>query len=224
MADNKKDPTWLDRYKDVGKWKKVNVKYLVVLLGVGILFMIVSNVLTENTEEGSMIPVSGIETEGNTPKDQEEAEPVFKSSNSDGSLSMGDYESLYESQLKKALEQMMGVSEVSVFVNLAETERQVYQTNINAKEQTTDETDREGGKRQVQDVTKDEQVVIIRNGDKEEPLLQRVEKPDVRGVLVVAKGVDNIQVKTSVVEAVSRALDVPSHRVSVMPKKTEGEL
>ncbi|MBM7097288.1 MULTISPECIES: stage III sporulation protein AG [Alteribacter] len=224
MTDKKTNSTWLDRYKDVGKWKKVNVKYLLLLLFLGIFFMIVSNVFTESGDDESMLPVSGLETENKSEKQEPEAEPVFKSSGSDGPLSMGDYEALYEAQLKKALEQMMGVSEVTVFVNLAETERQVYQTNINSKEQTTDETDREGGKRQVQDVTKDEQVVIIRSGDKEEPLIQRVEKPDVKGVLIVAKGVDNIQVKTSVVEAVSRALDVPSHRVSVMPKKNEGEL
>ncbi|TMW73752.1 stage III sporulation protein AG [Alteribacter natronophilus] len=222
MTDDKKKRSWLDQYKDTGKWKKVNVKYLLVLLFLGLFFMIVSSAFTSDSEDEAMIPASGLE-ENNFSEQDEEAEPVFKSKSTDGPMTMGEYESLYESQLKKALEQMVGVSDVMVVVNLAETEKQIYQTNVNSKEQLTDETDREGGKRQVQDTTKDEQVVIIRSGDKEEPLIQKVEKPDVRGVLVVARGVDNIQIKTSVVEAVSRVLDVPSHRVSVMPKKNEGE-
>ncbi|WP_096434710.1 stage III sporulation protein AG [Alteribacter populi] len=221
MTDKKNDKqSWIDQYKEVGKWKKVNVKYLFLLLFLGIAFMLVGNIFTSGDDHNSL-QVSNMEVEEE--KESESAEPVFKSSRSDGPLTMGEYEELYESQLKKSLEQMIGVSDVTVIVNLAETERQIYQTNVNTKEQHTDETDREGGKRKVEDVTKDEEVVIIRSGDKEEPLLQNVEKPSVRGVLVVAKGVDNIQVKTSVVEAVSRVLDVPSHRVSVMPKKPEGE-
>ncbi|PYZ98582.1 stage III sporulation protein AG [Alteribacter lacisalsi] len=222
MTEEKKNRSWLDQYKETGKWKKVNLKYLLLLLFLGLFFMIVSNVVTSGGDEQVLLPAAGVDESG-TSEPEPEAEPVFKSGNSDGPLTMGEYESIYESQLKKALEQMIGVSDVTVVVNLAETEKQVYQTNVNSKEQLTDETDREGGKRQVHDTTKDEQVVIIRSGDKEEPLLQRVEKPDVRGVLVVAKGVDNIQIKTSVVEAVSRVLDVPTHRVSVMPKKNEGE-
>jgi stage III sporulation protein AG len=38
-------------------------------------------------------------------------------------------------------------------------------------------------------------------------------------VLVVAKGADNIEVKKSIIEAVTRALDIPSHRVAVLAKK-----
>lgn len=49
------------------------------------------------------------------------------------------------------------------------------------------------------------------------------EKPAVAGVLVVAEGVENVQVKAWVVEAVSRVLDVAPHRVSVMPKKMKEE-
>jgi stage III sporulation protein AG len=45
------------------------------------------------------------------------------------------------------------------------------------------------------------------------------QKPAIRGVLVVAKGAENIQVKKWIIEAVTRSLDVPSHRVAVMPKK-----
>ena len=81
----------------------------------------------------------------------------------------------------------------------------------------------EGGKRKVEDQSREEQLVIIQEGEKEIPVVTETKKPAIRGVLVVAKGADNIQVKKWIIEAVTRSLDVPSHRVAVMPKKTKEE-
>src|SRR5699024_7481119 len=132
---------------------------------------------------------------------------------------MEDYEIYYENQLRDVLEEITGISDVSIMINLAETERNIYEKNTRMTQQTTDEVDREGGTRKVEDLVRDEELIIVRSGEKEEPILVRKEKPDIKGVLVVARGVENAQLKGWVVEAVSRVLDVPSHRVSVMPKK-----
>jgi stage III sporulation protein AG len=61
--------------------------------------------------------------------------------------------------------------------------------------------------------------VIIQEGEKEVPIVLETKKPEIRGVLIVAKGADNIQIEKWIKESVTRLLDVPSHRVSVMPKK-----
>ena len=111
------------------------------------------------------------------------------------------------------------MKDVTVVVNLEATEEKVYEKNNVTQKQITDETDREGGKRTVEDSSKDEQIVIIRDGEKEVPIVQQTKKPSVRGVLVVAQGADNITVKKWIVEAVTKVLDIPSHRVAVMPKK-----
>lgn len=182
--------------------------------------MIIGSVINA-TKDPSTVPV--FQNDEDT-EEKNESEPAFKASNKPKEIStMTEYENLYETQLENALEKIVGVSDVTVVVNLAESEKTVFEKNESVKEQMTEETDREGGTRGVQDKTKDEQVVIIRNGDKEEALVRKVEKPNIRGVLVVAKGVENIEVKTWVVEAVSRVLDVPPHRVSVLPKKSKGE-
>lgn len=154
--------------------------------------------------------------------DEERREEVttFKSDEtSEESPEKEEYEAYYEKELSHALEEIVGVSNVTVMVNTSGTSRHIYQTNDSKKEQLTEETDSEGGSRKVTDSSSDENVVIVRRGENEEPLLIESQKPDISGVLVVANGVDNIQVKTWVVEAVSRVLDIPSHRVSVMPRK-----
>lgn len=219
MNDEQKDRQWFKKIvQNEEKKRKWSFHYVLLLGCVGIALMIVGNLLTNSPEENvsSMIEEEGVENKA-----------VFKSNISHEEererSSMEEYEMHYENQLKEVLEQIIGVSDVSVMINLAETERYVYEKNKVMRKQTTDETDREGGTRKVEDVNEDEQIVIIRNGDKEEPILLQKEKPTIRGVLVVAKGVENQQIKSWVVEAVSRVLDVPSHRVSVMPKKTKEE-
>jgi stage III sporulation protein AG len=200
-----------------GKKRKLPLHYVMLLGCVGIALMIAGNLLNNQpADEQQPLPVFN--------EAESEEEPAFgqKTSSADPN-SMVDYENRYENQLREVLNEIVGLKDVSVMINLAETESSIYEKNTSTKQQKTDETDREGGKRQVDDVSKDEQLVIIRSGDQEEAVLVRKEKPDIRGVLVVAKGVENAQVKGWVVEAVSRVLDVPSHRVSVMPKKTKEE-
>lgn len=213
--DEQKDRQWLTtlfKKTDNGKGRKWPLHYVLLVGCIGVALMITGNLLTNSTdEEEPTLPVY---------QEDQEDEAVFGTRASAEPNSMADYEIQYENQLKEALEQVVGLSDVSVMINLAETERYVYEKDTNTKVQNTDETDREGGTRQVEDHSREEQVVIIRNGDKEEPLLIQKEKPEVRGVLIVAKGVENAQIKSWVIEAVSRVLDVPSHRVSVMPKKT----
>ncbi|MDT8862523.1 stage III sporulation protein AG [Alkalihalobacillus sp. MEB130] len=219
--DEQKDQQWLQalfKKPENGKKKRLPLHYILLLGCVGVALMITGNLLTNPAgDEEQSLPVFSDE--------EEEVEPAFgRDTSSAEPNSMQDYEMRYENQLKEALEQIVGISDVSVMVNLANTERNVYERNTNETKQNTDETDREGGTRKVEDISRDEQLVIRRNGDKEEPILVEQEKPSVRGVLVVAKGVENAQVKSWVVEAVSRALDVPTHRVSVMPKKTKEDL
>jgi len=188
--------------------------YLLTVLVLGVLFMMVSDFFAEQSEETSSadtVPVF----------EQEATEDVEtfgdKGNNSDKTIA--DYERSFENAVKEALEAIDGVSDVSIVVNVEATEKKVYQKNRVNQKQITDETDREGGKRTVEDISDDEQVVIVRNGDQEVPVVQETRKPEVRGVLVVAKGADNITVKKWIVEAVTRVLDIPTHRVAVMPKK-----
>lgn len=221
--DNEKGPfTWLKKLlsKDGQPDKKAGkYQYLLLVLLFGAAIMLISNMLfkeSTSTEEVSVFK-NGEEAK------QEEEVPVFGQKQSGGNDEIANYEKAYEAQIKEALDAIVGVEDVTVVVNVDATEKRVLEKNSTTQTQTTDETDREGGKRQVEDRSKEETLVIIRNGEKEVPIVIETKKPAIRGVLVVAKGAENIQVKKWIIEAVTRALDVPSHRVSVMPKKTKGE-
>lgn len=222
MNQDKGPLSWLKKQfnKDSqGEKKKGKFSYLILVLAFGIGIMFISNIfMKDNSKENS---ISAFSSKNNN--EQKEDVETFGQKASQENDIIQEYEQAYEAQLKDALDAIVGVSDVSVVVNVDATERQVYEKNKTGQTQVTDETDREGGKRKVEDQSSDEQLVIVQNGEKEVPVVVETKKPEIRGVLVVAKGADNIQVKKWIIEAVTRSLDVPSHKVAVLPKKTKGE-
>lgn len=188
-------------------------KYLIVIGITGLLLLIISNVFSNSS---SPEPAQR-QTIGEADQTREETKPTFKEKSSKTS-NVSELESSYEKQLKGLLEKIKGVSEVEIMVNLDSTKIKVYEKNLITGKQITDESDKGGGTREIEDYSKESQVVILRQGEKEVPLLIQTKKPEVRGVFVIAKGVDHATVKKWVIEAVSKVLDVPTHRVSVMSK------
>ncbi|MCY8232910.1 stage III sporulation protein AG [Priestia endophytica] len=198
--------------------KNRKLAYVILLLAAGVFVMLYGNFQSSTTK------LDAVETKGSGDSQQETEEvETFGSGKEKQARTISDYEKKYEAELTDVLESMIGVDNVQVFVNVDATEEKVYEHNTVNQSQTTEENDREGGTRNIEDNSVDQQLVIVRNGDKEQPVVVKTLKPDIRGVLVVAKGADNIKVKKSVVDAVTRVLDVPSHRVAVTPKKTKGD-
>ncbi|WP_276734533.1 stage III sporulation protein AG [Bacillus sp. (in: firmicutes)] len=205
--------------KDGEKPKLTKYHYFLFVFVLGVSFMLVSQLFSspEKTENAKMTTAVTSQVSADS---KEKTAEVFKASKSDKPKdSIDDYEKEYENQLKEILETIIGVDDVSVVVNVDATSLKVYEKNKSNKNTTTEETDKEGGTRSVTDQTSEEEIVMIKNGDKETPVVVQTKKPDIRGVLVVAQGVDNVQIKQTIIEAVTRVLDVPSHRVAVAPKK-----
>lgn len=207
---------WLTNDKQSDK-KPGKFQYLVIVLLFGAAIMLISNLMFKDDNPNDLSVFNS--GENNNVEEKE----VFGQGDAVKNGTISDYEKSYEAQIKEALDAIVGVEDVTVVVNVDATEKKVLEKNKTTQSQTTDETDREGGKRTVEDQSKDEQLVIIREGEKEVPIVVETKKPTIRGVLIVAKGAENVQVKAWIVEAVSRVLDVPAHRVSVMPKKTKGD-
>ncbi|MBL3646558.1 stage III sporulation protein AG [Bacillus vallismortis] len=201
------------------KPKLTKYHYFLFVFVLGVSFMLVSHLFSSPEKTENAKPITAVSSQDTAAGKGKTAE-VFKASKSDEPKnSIDDYEKEYENQLKEILETIIGVDDVSVVVNVDATSLKVYEKNKSNKNTTTEETDKEGGTRSVTDQTSEEEIVMIKNGDKETPVVVQTKKPDIRGVLVVAQGVDNVQIKQTIIEAVTRVLDVPSHRVAVAPKK-----
>src|SRR5699024_2587344 len=75
----------------------------------------------------------------------------------------------YEKTLQAMLNEISGVSEVDIMINIDSTNVQVYEKDLITGTQTTDELDKNGGERQVEDETKETKIVFVRKGDQEVP-------------------------------------------------------
>ncbi|MFC4769147.1 stage III sporulation protein AG [Effusibacillus consociatus] len=156
----------------------------------------------------------------NSPKTvkQSETAEATKVVNTDSST-ISRYERLYEEKLAQVLNQIDGVSEVTIMVNLDSTEELVLAENVTTNRQTNQERDKQGGERMVTTVNENKQLVMMK-GSPDNPVVVRTIKPHVRGVLVVAKGAQQPRIEALIKESVQRVLEVPSHRISVQPKKS----
>lgn len=205
MSDRKSRFKWLQSLipsKKSGEEKTANkAKWMAIAAIIGISFMLLSD-LKDRGEINAVLPQDSSE-EGN-----EQTAPAKE-----------DFEKIYERELTAALEQIAGVSNVTVVVTIEASERKVFEKNTAVKTQETKEQDKRGGERTITDQTRDENLVMVKQDGGEAPVIQEMKKPDIRGVLVVAEGAENIQVKKWIIESVTRVLNVPSHRVAVMPKK-----
>ncbi|AUJ26302.1 stage III sporulation protein AG [Virgibacillus dokdonensis] len=196
-----------------GKKPPKKLSYMIILALVSVMLLIIGNIFSTSSETDMEEPIQQPTEQASEPNSKETASPKEATTSN-----IEELESVYTKDLQTLINKIQGVSEAEVMVNLESTSIKVYEKNLIKGQQTTEETDTNGGTREIEDGTEETQTVLVRQGEKEVPLLIQTKKPEVRGVFVVAKGADHATVKKWIVEAVSRVLDVPTHRVSVMPK------
>lgn len=190
---------------------------LFLLMGfVGLLILLCSSYfeLDSKPQEVGEVSFSGFKTH----------EPSTKSDPKTGThTNIEDYEEKYETEMAEVLSQIVGVDDVSIVVNLESTAEDVIHMDRRNSEQVTTETDTKGGSRSIRNETDDEKPAFYQDGQGEKPLIVKKLKPKVRGILIVARGVEDLNVRAAVIEAVQRTLDVPVHRISVLPKGEGGK-
>jgi stage III sporulation protein AG len=155
------------------------------------------------------------------PRDEDNpGQETFLGGGEPKSNSFAEIETELESQLKDLLEAMVGVGTADVMITVDSTEETVVVLNEKKMSQITEETDRNGASRHITNITNDGQVVLYEVSGNQAPIIVKKLKPRIRGVIIVAKGAENQTVHKLIAEAVSRGLDVPIHRISVVPRKT----
>lgn len=194
-----------------GGTKRVTTFRWLLLLGlVGAAFMILNSFITIKDVD----PISKERASPDPP-----AKAAFKSSVSKDQSAFKEYEEAYASQLKEILSKIVAVGDVEVLVTIDSTEEINVERNTKESQQVTNEKDEKGATRHITNVTRDGEVVLYEVSGGKQPLVQKTIKPKIRGVVVVATGAENLTVKRMITEAVERGLDVPAHRISVLPRK-----
>lgn len=120
-----------------------------------------------------------------------------------------------ENKLSQNLAQMQGVGRVQVSVSLASGFKSDYAKNANVTNRTTVETDKSGGTRKSTEVTENDQLVMP-NGSAQ-PVVVMEESPEIDGVLIIAEGAKDPQVREAIHTAVRTLLNIPAAKITVVP-------
>ena len=120
-----------------------------------------------------------------------------------------------ETNLENILSRIQGVGEVHVFVNYSESSEVVAMYNENSQTSTTEETDTSGGVRKIQETDSQKEIIYQENDGEKVPITQKVIEPKIEGAIITAKGASDANVKTNIINAVSAATGLATHKIQV---------
>ncbi len=111
-----------------------------------------------------------------------------------------------------------GVGKVKVKIYVRGYKEIEYEYNSRSLNKVTSELDQNGGQREIVEDNLERELVLTRDGSgNERPIIRRERFPEIEGVLIVAQGAENSQVKAEIIYSVRNLLNIPVHRISVLP-------
>ncbi|MCP1185475.1 stage III sporulation protein AG [Paenibacillus sp. 1781tsa1] len=207
----RKMETWMGGGEG-GARRSQTFRWLIILglIGVGIMlfnsFVNVKKIDSENIGREPPDPATSMASIQSDPSEQNPFQAI---------------EIAFEDKIKGVLENIVGVGTVDVMVTVDSTEELVVQRNVKDSQQLTEETDASGGKRHMTQYTRDGEIITYEISGDQTPIVTKKLKPQIRGVLVVARGAENKVVKDLITDAVEKGLNVAAYRISVVPRKQD---
>lgn len=196
----------------IGDWNndgnnKKKIENLVFLVIVLIITVVVINYIWNGNKSSNKTITNSAGRQLASSKTSQDADSNQTSSSSNS-------ESL-ERRLENILKNIDGVGDVKVFINYSESSETVAMYNENAKKSTTEETDKSGGVRKVEETDSQKEVIYQEQNGNKTPIVQKTIEPKIEGAIITAKGASDINVKTNIIQAVEAATGLATHKIQV---------
>jgi stage III sporulation protein AG len=198
----------MDLKKVFNKYSKNPKKFMfnmLIFLLCGVLIILVGDI-TKNLNTKS-------------DKDLKQQNLVEVSSNAGMLPNSNNYEEKVKKDLADTLIQISGVGKVSVMIYFQGGSESIPAMNVNDNNKKIEEKDSQGGVRTTTEANKSQSIVIVNDGGNSQPFVIKQVNPAIGGVIVVAEGAENAEIRERLHGAVKTVLNVPGNKVSVMPMK-----
>lgn len=186
-------------------WKKWDKSQWTILILTGILLMI----LAIPTGSGG----------GGEAAKKEETKQEEKSDDS----SEADYVDKLEEKMEDTLSEIDGAGRVRVMITLEDSGESIVEKDDTKESSDTAETDSAGGSRSEKRTDTGETTVYQEEDDRKVPFVGREMTPKIAGILVVAQGGENTQVKQNISEAVMALFQIDVNRIKVVKMNIQEE-
>ena len=206
------------------KKKIENLVFFVVLLIITILIInFIWNGNDETNKEITNDTSKKLATSGSSSYSGLESGEI--NGNSDNSSVNGNIDSNMdnvenlENKLKNILSKIKGVENVNVCLNYSESSEVVAMYNENSKSTSTEETDDTGGTRKIEETDNQKEVIYKEDDGVKTPITAKIIKPKIEGAIITAKGVENAEIKTNIIQAVEAITGLATHKIQVLVSK-----
>lgn len=131
-------------------------------------------------------------------------------------VSLAEYENQLEQGLAEIISSIDGAGKTRVLLTMESTVEQVYATNKNLAQNNSTNSSNGNLPSSDNDTQAESTYITVELSDgTEQTVLVKEIQPKVRGVLVVCAGGDDSIVREKIIDAVTKALDISSSKVSV---------
>lgn len=124
-----------------------------------------------------------------------------------------------EERLKNILSKIEGVGNVDVLITYSRTSQVVPLYNEDLQESITEETDKEGGTRKINENSTKKDIIYQENNGEKTPITQSIVSPKIEGAVITAEGASNASVKSNIISAVEAVTGIGSHKIQVFEMK-----
>lgn len=118
-------------------------------------------------------------------------------------------------ELERILSSIKGVGKVEVMITYKTGKELVTAINTIKSDTITEEQDNAGGIRKTTQTNINNQPVTMNDSSGTKPLILKEVEPEIKGVLVIAEGANNIKIRLELLRAVKTALGIHSNQVEV---------
>ena len=190
--------------EDGNKNNKKKIENLVFFVVILIVTIVIINIIWNGDKNSS----NEKELQNNTSKQ-------LANSNTSSLEASSNTSNQLEIKLEEILAKIQGVGEVNVFINYSESSEIVPMYNESTQTSNTEETDTSGGTRTIEETDSQKEIIYEENDGQKTVITQKVVEPQIEGAIITAKGAENAEVKTSIIQAVEAVTGLPTHKIQV---------
>ncbi len=180
------------------KKKIENLVFFVIVL---IITIVVINIIWNGNSNKKSI----------TEQDSNKKLAVNKSENIEQNINSTDL----ELRLEFILSKIQGVGEVNVFINYSESSELVAMYNESTTVSSTEETDTSGGTRKTEETDTQKDIVYTEEDGNKTPITKKSIEPKIEGAIITAKGANDVNIKTNIIQAVEAVTGLATHKIQV---------
>ncbi len=127
------------------------------------------------------------------------------------------YENRDEQRLKEILSSTKGAGQVEVMITYNSGKEIIPAMNTVESTTITEEEENNGGTRTINQTDKNFQPSTYNDSEGTKPIILKEVEPEIKGVIVIAQGAEDVRVKMELMRAVQVALGVKPNQVEVFP-------